>query len=76
MKIALDPYMLRDRPFAEVCQIAADIGYDSIELSPRPDFIPFFSHPRADRAKVAEFRAALSDRARFHPAALPLVQPG
>ena len=52
MKIALDPYMLRDRPFGEVCRIAADIGYDSIELSPRPDFIPFFTHPRADRAKV------------------------
>ena len=49
MKIALDPYMLRDRSFAEVCRIAADIGYDSIELSPRPDFIPFFNHPRADR---------------------------
>ena len=51
MKIALDPYMLRDRPFGEVCRIAADIGYDSIELSPRPDFIPFFTHPRADRAR-------------------------
>jgi myo-inositol catabolism protein IolH len=60
VKIALDPYMLRSRPFGEVCRIAADIGYDSIELSPRPDFIPFFTHPRADRAKVAEFRAALS----------------
>ena len=79
MKIALDPYMLRDRPFGEVCRIAAEIGYDSIELSPRPDFIPFFTHPRADRAKVAEFRAALSDdrpRARIDPAAVPLVQPG
>jgi myo-inositol catabolism protein IolH len=59
VKIALDPYMLRARPFAEVCRIAAEIGYDSIELSPRPDFIPFFTHPRADRAKVAEFREAL-----------------
>ena len=79
MRIALDPYMLRDRPFAEVCRIAADIGYDSIELSPRPDFIPFFSHPRADRAKVAEFRAALrrhGDGARVDPAPLPLVGAG
>ena len=53
MRIALDPYMLRDRPFGEVCRIAADIGYDAIELSPRPDFIPFFTHPRADRAQAS-----------------------
>lgn len=72
MKIALDPYMLRDRPFAEVCRIAADIGYDSIELSPRPDFIPFFTHPRADRAKVAELRAALHDTGIELASILPL----
>ena len=74
MKIALDPYMLRDRPFGEVCRIAAEIGYDSIELSPRPDFIPFFTHPRADRAKVAEFRAALSDTGIELASILPLYR--
>ena len=74
MKIALDPYMLRDRPFGEVCRIAADIGYDSIELSPRPDFIPFFTHPRADRAKVAEFRKGLSDSGLELASILPLYR--
>ena len=74
MKIALDPYMLRDRPFGEVCRIAADIGYDSIELSPRPDFIPFFTHPRADRAKVAEFRAALQETGLELASILPLYR--
>lgn len=74
MKIALDPYMLRDRPFAEVCRIAADIGYDSIELSPRPDFIPFFTHPRADRAKVEEFRTALRDTGLELASILPLYR--
>ena len=74
MKIALDPYMLRDRPFGEVCRIAADIGYDSIELSPRPDFIPFFSHPRADRAKVAEFRTALRETGLVLASILPLYR--
>ena len=74
MRIALDPYMLRDRPFGEVCRIAADIGYDSIELSPRPDFIPFFSHPRADRATVAEFRAALRDTGMELASILPLYR--
>jgi myo-inositol catabolism protein IolH len=74
VKIALDPYMLRDRPFGEVCRIAADIGYDSIELSPRPDFIPFFTHPRADRAKVAEFRKGLSDTGLELASILPLYR--
>ncbi|HEY8438705.1 MAG TPA: sugar phosphate isomerase/epimerase [Candidatus Limnocylindrales bacterium] len=74
MKIALDPYMLRDRPFGEVCRIAAEIGYDSIELSPRPDFIPFFTHPRADKAKVEEFRAGLRDTGIELASILPLYR--
>jgi len=74
MQIALDPYMLRDRPFAEVCRIAAEIGYDSIELSPRADFIPFFTHPRADRSTVAEFRKALGDTGIELASILPLYR--
>jgi len=74
VKIALDPYMLRERPFGEVCRIAAEIGYDSIELSPRPDFIPFFVHPRADRAKVAEFRTALRETGLELASILPLYR--
>ena len=74
MKIALDPYMLRGLPFAEVCRTAADIGYDAIELSPRADFIPFFNHPRADRARVAEFRAALRETGMELSSVLPLYR--
>jgi myo-inositol catabolism protein IolH len=74
MQIALDPHMLRDRPFAEVCRIAKDIGYDAIELSPRPDFIPFFTHPRADRARVDEFRSALRDTGMTLASILPLYR--
>ena len=74
MQIALDPYMLRDRPFVEVCRIARDIGYDAIELSPRPDFIPFFTHPRADRARVAEFREALRETGMALASILPLYR--
>jgi myo-inositol catabolism protein IolH len=74
MKIALDPYMLRGRPFAEVCRIAADIGYDAIELSPRTEFIPFFVHPRADRVRVQEFRAALRDTGMTISSILPLYR--
>lgn len=74
MKIALDPYMLRTLPFREVCRIAAEVGYDFIELSPREDFIPFFVHPRADRARVAEFRAALRETGVEISSILPLYR--
>ena len=74
MKIALDPYMFRGLPFADVCRMAADIGYDAIELSPRADFIPFFNHPRADRARVAEFRAALRETGMELSSVLPLYR--
>jgi myo-inositol catabolism protein IolH len=74
MKIALDPYMLRDLPFAEVCRTAADIGYGYLELSPRTDFIPFFDHPRADRGRVAEFKAALRETGVELSSVLPLYR--
>ncbi len=74
MKIALDPYMLRGLPFGEVCRIAAEIGFDAIELSPRPEFIPFFTHPRADRARVAEFRTALRETGLELSSVLPLYR--
>jgi myo-inositol catabolism protein IolH len=74
VKIALDPYMLRGLPFGEVCGIAADIGYDAIELSPRSDFIPFFTHPRADRSRVAEFRTALRETGIEISSVLPLYR--
>jgi myo-inositol catabolism protein IolH len=60
MKIALDPYMLRRVPLTELPGLVADLGYEYIELSPREDFLPFFLHPRADRARIASFRQALA----------------
>ena len=59
MKIALDPYMLRNVPLLELPEVVADLGYQYIELSPREDFTPFFLHPRADRETVRQFKAAL-----------------
>jgi myo-inositol catabolism protein IolH len=74
MKIALDPYMLRGLPFREVCRTAAEVGYQWIELSPRDDFIPFFTHPRADRPRVAEFAAALRETGIGLSSILPLYR--
>ena len=59
MKIALDPYMFRHVPLLELPAVVAGLGYEYIELSPRPDFIPFFVHPRADQATIKGFRRAL-----------------
>ena len=55
MKIALDPYMFRRVPLTDLPGLVADLGYQYIELSPREDFLPFFVHPRAGRAQIAEF---------------------
>jgi myo-inositol catabolism protein IolH len=60
MRIALDPYMLRHVPLADLPARVRDLGYDAIELSPRPDFIPFFGHPRIGSSGVRAFRAALA----------------
>ncbi|MCA2214043.1 sugar phosphate isomerase/epimerase family protein [Jidongwangia harbinensis] len=60
MRIALDPYMLRSVPLLELPRVVAGLGYHHLELSPRDDFLPFFLHPRADRATVAAFRRELA----------------
>jgi len=59
MKIALDPYMFRTTALNELPGLVADLGFQYIELSPRDDFMPFFLHPRADKAKIAGFKKAL-----------------
>jgi myo-inositol catabolism protein IolH len=61
MKIALDPYMFRTTPLLELPRLVKDLGFDHIELSPRPDFIPFFVHPRVDTATIQAFKRALAE---------------
>ena len=73
MKLALDPYMLRRRRCSS-CRLVADLGYEWIELSPRDDFIPFFIHPRADRAKVRKFKSALDAAGLELASILPLYR--
>jgi myo-inositol catabolism protein IolH len=59
MKIALDPYMFRKTPLTELPGLVADLGYEYLELSPREDFLPFFLHPRADRATIKSLKDAV-----------------
>ena len=74
MKITLDPYMFRHLPLRDMVRTVADIGYQYIELSPRDDFLPFFLHPRADRDRVAELRAALHETGVQLSSLLPLYR--
>ena len=74
MRIALDPYMFRRTPLTELPQLVADLGYQYIELSPRDDFLPFFLHPRADTARVREFKQALDAAGVEVAAVLPLYK--
>jgi myo-inositol catabolism protein IolH len=59
VKLAVDPYMLRNTPLLELPALVAELGYQHIELSPRADFLPFFVHPRAGRDQIAAFRREL-----------------
>jgi myo-inositol catabolism protein IolH len=74
MKIAVDPYMLRRTPLLELPALVAELGYQHIELSPREDFLPFFVHPRADRATITAFRRELAGAGVEIASVLPLYK--
>jgi myo-inositol catabolism protein IolH len=74
VKLAVDPYMLRRTPLLELPALVAELGYQHIELSPREDFIPFFVHPRADRATIAAFRKELAGAGVEVASVLPLYK--
>jgi len=74
MKLAIDPYMFRTTPLLELPGLIADLGYQYIELSHRPDFIPFFLHPRVDTAGIAAFKGALQSADVAISSVLPLFR--
>jgi myo-inositol catabolism protein IolH len=74
VKIALDPWMVRNTPLLELPALVAEQGYEYIELSPREDFLPFFLHPRADRHTIAAFKQALDAAGVGISSVLPLYR--
>lgn len=57
VRIALDPTPYHStHGFLDFFDVAAKAGYEWIQLTPHPDFIPFFSHPRADRGYLKKVR--------------------
>jgi len=59
MKIALDPTPFHStHGLLEFPRVVADLGYEWIQLTPHPDLIPFFVHPRADAELLGDITAA------------------
>ncbi|MFZ3416334.1 sugar phosphate isomerase/epimerase family protein [Arthrobacter sp. 3Tela_A] len=62
MKIALDPTPFHSsHSVLEFPQLAAELGYKYLQLTPHPDVLPFFRHPKADDALVADLRKACAE---------------
>jgi len=61
VQIALDPFMFRARPIEEVTRIAADAGYEFLELTARDDFLPWYRRPLADSDCIAQMLKACRD---------------
>jgi len=57
-RIALDPTPYFSRTdFFGLFDAVARAGYEWIHLTPHPDFIPFFCHPRADSSYLARVKS-------------------
>ena len=62
VRIALDPTPYHSTHDVEdFFDVAAKAGYEWIQLTPHADFIPFFAHPRVDRAQLARVRKRAAD---------------
>jgi myo-inositol catabolism protein IolH len=74
MKIALDPYMHRHLSLSELPVLAAKLGYEYIELSPRADFLDWWVRPRVYPERIAEFKKALKDNGVKLASLLPMYR--
>jgi myo-inositol catabolism protein IolH len=60
VRVAFDPFMFRNRvALNDLPALARDLGFDAIELTPRPDFLPQYVHPRVGSSGIQAFRKAL-----------------
>lgn len=62
MRIAYDPTPLHaTHGFLDFPRVTAALGYRWIQLTPHVEFLPFFRHPRADRALLQGIKRAVAD---------------
>lgn len=74
MKLALDPQMFfSSSSVYELPDIVASLGYDWMELSPKPDFVPFLKYPRIDDAGVKRLKKLASDAGIGIASVLPVL---
>ena len=75
MKIALDPTPFHStHSLLEFPKLAADLGYEYLQLTPHPDFIPFFNHPKADDELVGKLKKAVKDAGIQIASTLPVLR--
>ena len=75
MKIALDPTPFHhSHSLLEFPRLAADLGFEWLQLTPHADFIPFFNHPKADDELVQEFKKACTDAGVGVASVLPVLR--
>lgn len=75
MKIALDPTpFFSTHELLEFPRVVADVGYEWVQLTPHPDLIPFFSHPRADAELLRDIKKSCSDAGVGISSLLPVLR--
>ncbi|GGF31187.1 sugar phosphate isomerase/epimerase family protein [Subtercola lobariae] len=73
VRIALDPTPYHhDFGLLDFPDVAARLGYEHLQLTPHPDFSPFFRYPKADDGLVAKLKKAAADAGVSIPAILPV----
>ena len=61
MKHTLDPHMIRHLSLEDTVRKVAELGYDHIEMSPRPDFLSWWTRPKLYPERIKSFKQALRD---------------
>jgi myo-inositol catabolism protein IolH len=75
MKTALDPTPFHTtHRLLEFPQLVADLGYEYLQLTPHPDFLPFFRNPKADDGLVADLRRACAEAGVGIASVLPVLR--
>lgn len=75
MKIALDPTPFhRTNGVLDFPRLAAELGCEYLQLTPHPDVLPFFTHPKADDALVGDLRKACAEASVEIASVLPVLR--
>lgn len=75
VRIALDPTPFHhSHKLLEFPALAAELGYEWLQLTPHPDFIPFFNHPKADDELVQQFKKACKSAGVGIASTLPVLR--